>query len=299
VPRITVVLPTHNRAHCLERAVRSVVAQDYADWELVLVDDGSTDATPALCERFAGLLGPRYRDVTTRQSGVSAARNRGIALAQGEFVALLDSDDFWLPQKLGMQVAALDAEPRAGFCFTDYARFDDDGDFDDWRHPIPPALEGDIYPAVLEIRHNVITSPSVLVRRDVLAETGGFDETMQVCEDIDLWTRIARRTACVPVRLPLVAVHARTDEAFAYRSSLAARMALYRKASREDAMLPPGFLATLYREMLTVYRDVALLRRDRQVATMLRRSLAAVARQDADAQDMQTEVEALIELLPE
>ena len=295
MPRITVVLPTYNRAHSLDRAVRSIVAQDYPDWELILVDDGSTDDTVLLRQRFATLLGPRYRDATIARSGVSAARNHGIAMANGELIAFLDSDDFWLPQKLGMQVAALEQNPGAGFCFTDYAAFQDDGNFSIERHTIAPALEGHIYPAVLEIRHNVIMCPSVLVRRDILAQTGGFDEGMQVCEDIDLWRRVSRRTCCVPVRVPLVAVHTRLAETYPYRKNLAARLSLYRKASREDADLPPAFVATLYKEMLSVYRDVALLRRDAKIGATMRRALAAARQAGTSLQELEQVVARAIE----
>src|SRR5690242_19027925 len=104
MPKVSVVLPTYNRARCLARAVQSVIVQDFQDWELILVDDGSTDGTPELRERFRRALGCRYRDLVSDHRGVSAARNLGIAAATGEYVAFLDSDDFWFPAKLRLQL---------------------------------------------------------------------------------------------------------------------------------------------------------------------------------------------------
>src|SRR5689334_7474886 len=102
-PEVTVVIPTRDRAELLPRAVDSVLAQEGAAWELVLVDDGSTDATPAVFERYA--QDPRVRVLRLDPGGVSRARNRGVALGSAPWVAFLDSDDEWRPGKLAAQLA--------------------------------------------------------------------------------------------------------------------------------------------------------------------------------------------------
>ena len=108
MPRVSVVIPTYNRREYVQEAIDSVLAQSYTDYELIVVDDGSNDSTgEALHSRYGDRLAYEWRP----NAGVSAARNRGLELARGEFIAFLDSDDVWLPQKLQQQVAFLDESP--------------------------------------------------------------------------------------------------------------------------------------------------------------------------------------------
>lgn len=180
MPRVNVIIPTYNRASCLMRAVRSVLAQDFTDWDMTIVDDGSTDDTKAVVARLDEILGPRLKYIEQPQSGASKARNRGISDSSGEWVAFLDSDDIWLPQKLGMQLQAA-ATSDSDFVYADYFEFTDrDGAKGD-GHLIPQDMTGSIYPQLLEVRCNVVTCPSVVVRRRVLDEVGGFDEGMRIC----------------------------------------------------------------------------------------------------------------------
>jgi glycosyltransferase involved in cell wall biosynthesis len=207
VPAISIVLPTYNQARWLDGAIDSVRRQTFTDWELLVVDDGSTDDTPAVVAghtrdaRIHHLPGPHAER--------AAARNRGIAASTGELIAFLDADDRWLPEKLARQVDALAAEPAAGFCYT-VARF---VDADDRPLPLrkpPHAIAGNLFPAL--IRGNLIIVASVVARRRCLDEAGGFDETLPVygCEDWDVWLRIARRhpVAVVDDELTLYRVHA-------------------------------------------------------------------------------------------
>jgi glycosyltransferase involved in cell wall biosynthesis len=274
MPRVSIILPTFNRAYCLERAVFSIASQSYQDWELIVVDDGSTDGTDALRERFANALGERYIERVTRHVGVSAARNMGISIARGDYIAFQDSDDVWMPEKLGLQVAAMDKEPDVGFCFTDYAIFDDSLIYSEHKHRIPDALQRNIYPALLEIRHNYIVCPSVLLRRELMRLVGSFDEAMQVCEDIDLWARIARETNTLAIHSPLVAIHVRAPACFPYAASIEGRLRLYEKVVKCDPELDLGFRHWLYEELLTVFRDLALSRQDDRIASVLSEALA-------------------------
>src|ERR1043166_1854397 len=114
-PLVSVVLPTYNRAHTLARAVRSVLAQSHRHLEIVVVDDGSTDATVALVQKLA-LEDPRVRLVQQANRGPAAARNTGVRQARGEFVAFQDSDDEWLVEKLERQLAALERSPGSAMC---------------------------------------------------------------------------------------------------------------------------------------------------------------------------------------
>jgi glycosyltransferase involved in cell wall biosynthesis len=197
VALISVIIPTFNRAHWVAEAVASVLAQTFKDFEVLVVDDGSTDATlEALAQFF------RQTKILRRpeRRGVSAARNLGIAAAQGEWLAFLDSDDLWLPDKLARQVAYLQENPGLLICQTDEI----------WvRHgkKVNPPLThrkvaGHIFAQSLE---RCLVSPSaVMLHRRLLKEVGGFDEALPAAEDYDLWLRIAWRYEVGLVPEPLV-----------------------------------------------------------------------------------------------
>ena len=130
-PRVSVVIPTFNRAHLVGATIDSVLAQDYRDVEIIVVDDGSTDDTPAVLARY----GDRIRTVRHPNRGMNPSRNVGLELARGEFVALLDSDDVWLPFKLSLQVELLERFPAAGFTFSEFFILQDASGVDGPRKP--------------------------------------------------------------------------------------------------------------------------------------------------------------------
>lgn len=188
-PAVSVVLATYNQARWLDGAIETVRAQTFPDWELLVADDGSTDATAAVVARHAA--DPRIRHLPGSHAERCLARNRALAAARGELVAFLDTDDRWHPNKLARQVAALQAAPAAGFCYT-LARF---VDAEDRPLPIrkpPTVLTGNLFSALL--RGNFVILASVVARRGLVMDAGGFDETLPVCgcEDWDLWLRLAR-----------------------------------------------------------------------------------------------------------
>ena len=126
-PTVSVVIPTYNRAALLPRALESVIAQTFLDWEIVLVDDGSTDETESVAADYANRLGSRFIHLRQDNAGSSAARNRGIDAARGEFIAFLDSDDEYLPRKLERQIRLFELCPELGLVYSDYAFIDSDG----------------------------------------------------------------------------------------------------------------------------------------------------------------------------
>jgi glycosyltransferase involved in cell wall biosynthesis len=268
-PRISVILPTYNRCCELARCLRGVLAQSFDSWELILADDGSTDATIALKHRLNNLLGERFREVTTHRQGPASARNRAIAMALGEYLAFVDSDDFWLPDKLTLQYQIIEQNKGAGLAFSNFSTFGDNGAVLLPRHQIPTDLHGSVYPRLLQIKNNAVVTPSVVARRDLIADLGGFDETMRVCEDIDLWNRCSRRTDVIFVDRALTAIHVRT-EPFAYETSVRARIGLYKKAAAFDPGLPGQFLTQLYLEVLDFYDKLAWYRQDLEVSRVFR-----------------------------
>jgi len=183
---VTVIIPTFDRSASLKRAIESVRGQEFADWELIIVDDGSNDDTGQMVASFCD---PRIRYVFTQHAGVSAARNRGIALAQRPWICFLDSDDYWMPLKLKRQVQELEEDRRYSVIYTNEI----------WircgirvnQKKIHQKYCGWIYHRCLPLC--IISPSSVLLHRDVLAGEGLFDENLPVCEDYELWLRIAAR----------------------------------------------------------------------------------------------------------
>jgi len=186
-PRVTVLTPVFNRPEYVRQAIESALAQDVPGGaEILVVDDGSTDTTPEVLASF----GDQIRVIRQDNAGPAAARNRGFEEARGEFVALLDSDDIWLPGKLAAQVALLDAHPDAALAHTDVEEFFEEGRQSEWVRR-PPIVSGHVLRTLL--RRNVIHTMTVLLRKSVLDAIGGFDPAYPPCEDWDLWLRITER----------------------------------------------------------------------------------------------------------
>ncbi len=205
-PRVTVVLPAHNRASTLPRAIRSVLDQTYADLELIVVDDGSTDATADVLGRITD---PRLRCLRLMpRRGAAAARNAGIAVARGELVAFQDSDDEWLPRKLELQLALLAASPHELGGVGGRYRIDVPGATGE---VVAPALEtgGDYERELLE--GPCLITPLWMIRRSLLEELGGFDERMPCLEDWDLMLRLSRRSRLSAVDEPVLIKHGAPD----------------------------------------------------------------------------------------
>jgi glycosyltransferase involved in cell wall biosynthesis len=194
-PAVTVVIPTFNRASVVGRAIQSVLAQTCQDWELIVVDDGSTDGTEQVVRSFSDA---RIRYIRHEQNRrVSAARNMGIRCAQGEYVAFLDDDDEWMPEKLAKELEVFrNSDPDVGLVYTGKIIFDERGKVLDVRME---KISGWVYEAMLD-RHFVGSPSRVTVKKQVLDRVAGFDETFVNCQDFDLWLRVAKisKIACVP-----------------------------------------------------------------------------------------------------
>ncbi len=183
---VSVIIPTHNRAQRVLRAVRSVRDQSFRDMEIIVVDDGSVDQTATLLRD----VDPRVEVIRhPRRRGVSAARNTGIRRSGGSLIAFLDSDDRWLPRKLDVQVAFFVQNLEAGACQTEEIWIRRGKRVNPGRKHQKPS--GDIF--LRSLRLCVVSPSAVMLRRDVLDKVGLFDESLPVCEDYDLWLRIARR----------------------------------------------------------------------------------------------------------
>ncbi|MBI3941600.1 MAG: glycosyltransferase [Chloroflexi bacterium] len=190
MPQVTVIIPTHNSHGLVTGAIDSVLRQTFADLELIVVDDGSTDNTGEL---IAAIHDPRLRTIYQRNRERSAARNTGLAAAQGAYVAFLDDDDFFLPEKLELQMQALAQDATAGAVYSDVLLCDSQG------HRLKIAATamgteghptGDIFEALT--RKNFLTIGAALVRRTCLPPAIRFDESLSAFEDWDFWLRVAQ-----------------------------------------------------------------------------------------------------------
>jgi glycosyltransferase involved in cell wall biosynthesis len=189
--RVSVIIPAFNRRRLAAEAVASVCSQRGIVAEIVVVDDGSTDGT---ADALQAEFGARITVVHTSNHGVSAARNTGVATSHGDWIAFLDSDDLWLPEKLLAQTRFLEAHPRARICQTEEIWIRRGVRVNPCAHHRKPS--GDIFAPSL--RSCLVSPSAVLLERSLFETVGGFDETLPACEDYDLWLRIART---VPVWL--------------------------------------------------------------------------------------------------
>jgi glycosyltransferase involved in cell wall biosynthesis len=182
---LSVIIPTYNRKDLLIRALDSVFAQNYADFELIVIDDGSTDGTSEL-----GILNDkRVKNFRFNENGgVSRARNKGVSLSTGEWIIFLDSDDEWMPQKLFEQVKWAHGNPDFKILQTQEIWIRNG------KRVNPPRTHlkqgGDIFRISLE--RCMITPSSVMIKRELFLKSGGFNESLPACEDYDLWLRISR-----------------------------------------------------------------------------------------------------------
>ena len=197
MPRVSVIIPAYNAGDRVCEAIESAAAQTYSDFEIIVVDDGSTDDTERKVKRFGG----RVRYLRQENQGVSAARNFGIRASGGEYVAFLDADDLWNRDKLERQVPALESDARVGLVCSDWTL----------------EVKGTVIPSVLStrpavrsgylfrevVRNAFVLTSTVIVRRRYLEDVGGFDERFPTAEDQDLWLRISYHhlVAFVPIAL--------------------------------------------------------------------------------------------------
>jgi GT2 family glycosyltransferase len=237
---VSVIIPTHDRAHLLPRAVESALHQTHRAVEIVIVDDGSTDGTPeVVARRWAS--DPRVRYIRQENAGVAGARNCGISRAQGRFVAFLDSDDTWVPWKLELQLACLQALPLAGMIWTDMEAIGPTGErlhprylrqmYSAWRRfrcedlfeasvplqDVARAMEpevitgfgdarvwaGDVFSAM--VTGSLVHTSTVLLRRERIERIGGFDEALRISgEDYDFHLRTCQEGPVAFADIPTI-----------------------------------------------------------------------------------------------
>lgn len=206
-PKVSILLPTYNRGHLLGRAIDSVLNQTYTRYELIVIDDGSTDHTRQVVKGFKDVRIQYFKHYENK--GISAARNTGLDAATGKYIAFIDSDDEWLPKKLEMQMASFEnAGSHVGVVYTSTLLLDAQG----WsRMPKAGAkkLQGDIHETLLT--ENIIPMPSVLMRKACFDQVGLFDENLYQAGDYELWLRISRKYKFMYIATPLMIKYSQPD----------------------------------------------------------------------------------------
>jgi cellulose synthase/poly-beta-1,6-N-acetylglucosamine synthase-like glycosyltransferase len=197
--KVSVVIPAYNCAKYLPTALESVLAQTYRDFEIVVVDDGSTDDTESVIRGYA----PAVRYLKTANSGPASARNRGIRASVGEYVAFLDADDWWEPKKLEAQVHELKQDADAALAYSDMCVHCEDGSTNpSFLKSRPFARSGYVFDQLMESQF--IFPSAALIRRRCLESVGLFDESLHSLEDCDLFLRLCYERKVVLVGEPLV-----------------------------------------------------------------------------------------------
>jgi glycosyltransferase involved in cell wall biosynthesis len=211
-PTVSIILPTYDRLPLLREAVDSVLAQTVSDWELIVADDGSTDDTVAWLEALGD---PRIVVLPHEHTGHrSLLRNNGLAIAKADWIAFLDSDDRWVPQKLERHLAFHAANPRYRWSYTGRRFIDGNG------APIPAERFAAWTPHAGNILRQVLTHqasialPSVMAERALLREVGGFALASWSAEDYELWLRLAERFECGVLAEPLLEVRKHKSTSF-------------------------------------------------------------------------------------
>ena len=253
MPQVSVVIPTYNNAHLLGRAVQSVLGQTFRDFELIIVDDGSTDNTREL---VGNIDDDRVRYIRHEKNrGAGAAWNTGIRVATGAFIAFQDSDDEWMPDKLERQMRAFDNAPSdVGVVYTGFWRIEGDK-----KTYIPSSKieqkEGNIRGPLL--KSNFVGTPVVVIKRECFEKAGMFDEKLPMLQDWDLWIRISKYYQFKCLNEPLVLSYCTPGSLNAQRYRIQARArTLILKKHYEDMKRDRRLLARLRLMVLKIYYQI-------------------------------------------
>ncbi|MCL4394734.1 MAG: glycosyltransferase [Chloroflexi bacterium] len=254
-PQVSAVIPVYNGTNFLSQAIDSVLAQTFADYELIVVDDGSTDETWALIQSY----GSRVRAFRKSNGGVASALNFGIREMRGRWFAWLSHDDLWMPQKLETQLDFLRQNPRFKACYTDYYVIDAQGRLLD-------QVESPWFTRVISIRKlfesAYINGSTMVIERDCLARAGPFSENLKYTQDTEMWLRLLREFEIgrVPEKLVKQRRHPAQDSIRNHPAQTQETVGMYLRVFEEQGVtgLCPGLVASPKpRDVATAYTWLA------------------------------------------
>ncbi len=275
IPPVSVVIPTYNSASAVREALESVLAQTYSDFEVIVVDDGSTDNTESVMRSF----GDRVSYLKQDNRGAGAARNQGIQRSRGEYVAFLDSDDLWLPTKLAEQVPLLDRDSEIGLVYSDWAVVSEQGETDSSHLRNLPAASGYVFDDL--VQSGFILTSGTVVRRSCLDDVGYFDETLSIAQDYDLWLRICYRWKVALVNKPLVTKRNWNGSLSSNLPKTAAeRIMLFEKGLKSFRDMTPRSRRLVRRQVALNYWDLGYHHFDRMLLKEARKNFISSLKHD-------------------
>ncbi len=195
---ISVVLPAYNAERTILETIQSVQKQTFSDFEIIVINDGSTDRTLELLDTVED---PRLKVFSYSNGGLPVARNRGISQSTGAFITFLDADDLWTPDKLELQLAALQQNPEAGVAYSWTCNMDEKGENFHPGHQV--IFEGYVYSKLL-LGNFIASGSNIMIRQKAIASVGEFDPTLRSCEDWDFYLRLAANWHFVVVPKPQI-----------------------------------------------------------------------------------------------
>jgi len=202
MPRVSVTIPVYNAERFISETIESVISQTYTDWEIVAVDDGSKDGSLEILRAFEKRLPEKIRVFSKKNSGVALARNTGIEGSKGEYIALLDHDDLWMPGKLERQVKLLDSNKEIGLVYSDAYLFRERESRTRTAFSTLKPFRGRVFDKLLW--ENFIVVSTAVIRREAFNKVGMFDPKYRICEDYDLFLRVAGQYPLDFIDEPLV-----------------------------------------------------------------------------------------------
>jgi len=216
-PQVSVIIPTFNRAAIIGQTIENICQQTYPNIEIIIVDDGSTDDTPSVLKSYGG----RIRWTFQPNGGPSAARNRGIAMANGEIVAFQDSDDLWHPTKIARQVSLLQKYKESVACLCNSVVELPHTTVVSFKNaPIDPPIEEGLWlnPTEIFTTRFILFNQAVAIRRDVLLRVGGFDESLRLLEDMEMALRLSLAGPWTFIREPLATRQAKLESTLGHEA---------------------------------------------------------------------------------
>jgi glycosyltransferase involved in cell wall biosynthesis len=247
MPKVSVIIPTYNREKLIGRAIESVLAQTYTDFEIIVVDDGSKDNTKVVVQQYKGNIKYVYQP----NGGSSSARNRGIKESTGEYIAFLDSDDIWIQEKLAIQVDILDRNKNIGIVCSRMPIFDKEGRQIGFK---PQEHIGKDFNELIAQWGDLPTS-TVMTRRECFDKAGLFDTSLKTVQDFDMWLRIARQYDIYEYKDQCLARYFRhgVQNTSNWANVLQGLFMLHKKIAQDYKHLP-DFPHHLYRERIVLHQ---------------------------------------------
>lgn len=259
-PSVSVIIPTYNRATLIKRSIQSVLKQTFDDFEVIVVDDASSDNTEEVIASLQDVRIRYFRHESNR--GGSAARNTGIEKAQGDLIAFQDSDDEWLPDKLEKQVKTIQqADPSVGLVYTGFWRIQ--GDTKEYLPgPHIKKTEGDIHQELL--KGNFITTQAVLVKKECFQKVGGFDDSLPRFQDWELFLRIAKHYEFRYIAEPLVISYFTEGSISSKPQAMIEAFEIILDKHIDDYRLHKTLYATMLSNLANLYRQDKNVKKTRQ-----------------------------------